>query len=270
MNDPGCEELLVAACEAGADLIGGCALYGQRSAWPDRAHLRDRAASSTSTSTSISISVSIHPRSRSRRRSAGRPTHDRLAAAASRSGMSPSCRRCRGRSSTPSPSGLADAGVAVTVLPSTDLFLMGRGHDAQRAARRRRRPTSCSSHGVTCSLSTNNVLNPFTPFGDCSLVRMANLYANIAQVGACRRHGPVPDMVTDAARQADEPADYGIAAGNPADLVVLDCEAPPRRSPNWRSRCWCSSAVQMTVSRPAATLMRPAPGRRIPLRLEIS
>ncbi len=43
-------------------------------------------------------------------------------------------------------------------------------------------------HGVNCSLSTNNVLNPFTPFGDCSLIRMANLYANICQVGAPRRH----------------------------------------------------------------------------------
>ena len=33
--------------------------------------------------------------------------------------------------------------------------------------------------GVNFSLSTNNVLNPFTPFGDCSLIRMANLYANV-------------------------------------------------------------------------------------------
>ena len=78
---------------------------------------------------------------------------------------------------------LADAGVAVTVLPATDLFLMGRDARPQRAARRHAAPTACSQHGVTCSLATNNVLNPFTPFGDCSLVRMANLYANIAQLG---------------------------------------------------------------------------------------
>ena len=38
-------------------------------------------------------------------------------------------------------------------------------------------------HGVNCNLSSNNVLNPFAPFGDCSLIRMANLYANICQVG---------------------------------------------------------------------------------------
>ena len=36
---------------------------------------------------------------------------------------------------------------------------------------------------MTCSLASNNVFNAFTPFGDCSLIRMANLYANIAQLG---------------------------------------------------------------------------------------
>ena len=33
-------------------------------------------------------------------------------------------------------------------------------------------------NGCNCSISTNNVLNPFTPFGDCSLIRMANMHAN--------------------------------------------------------------------------------------------
>src|SRR4029077_13846251 len=80
---------------------------------------------------------------------------------------------------------LADAGVAVTVLPATDLFLMGRDHD--HSIPRGVTPAhKLVEHGVTCSLSTNNVLNPFTPFGDCSLVRMANLYANVAQAGALR------------------------------------------------------------------------------------
>jgi cytosine deaminase len=78
---------------------------------------------------------------------------------------------------------MADAGVALTVLPSTDLYLMGRGaeHSAMRGVTRAHR---LLLHGVNCSLSTNNVLNPFTPFGDVSLIRAANLYANIAHVGA--------------------------------------------------------------------------------------
>src|SRR6185436_18337486 len=60
---------------------------------------------------------------------------------------------------------MADAGVALTVLPSTDLHLMGRHmeHSVMRGVT----PAHKLLHsGVNCSLSTNNVLNPFTPFGD--------------------------------------------------------------------------------------------------------
>ena len=78
---------------------------------------------------------------------------------------------------------MADAGVALTVLPSTDLYLMGR-HMPHTVMRGVTAAHKLLHAGVNCSLSTNNVLNPFTPFGDCSLIRMANLYANICQVGA--------------------------------------------------------------------------------------
>ena len=60
--------------------------------------------------------------------------------------------------------------MAVTELPSTDLNLMGRhlDHDIIRGVV----PVhKMLGHGVNCSLSSNNVLNPFTPFGDCSLIR---------------------------------------------------------------------------------------------------
>jgi cytosine deaminase len=61
---------------------------------------------------------------------------------------------------------LADAGVAVTVLPATDLFLMGR--DQEFDVRRGIVDANLLvEHGVNCSISTNNVLNPFTPYGDC-------------------------------------------------------------------------------------------------------
>src|SRR5262249_5058101 len=60
---------------------------------------------------------------------------------------------------------IADSGVAVTVLPATDLFLMGRGAD-HNVPRGVTRADILLKHGVTCSLATNNVLNAFTPFGD--------------------------------------------------------------------------------------------------------
>ena len=117
---------------------------------------------------------------------------------------------------------VAEVGVAVTVLPSTDLYLMGRhlDHDIIRGVV----PVhKMLRHGVNCSLSSNNVLNPFTPFGDCSLIRMANLYANICQVG--RRDDKVEcfEMVTRRSAQLLGLTDYGIEVGNAADCVVLDC-----------------------------------------------
>ena len=120
---------------------------------------------------------------------------------------------------------LADAGVAVTVLPSTDLFLMGadRDHDIVRGVAPVHRMIG---DGVNCALSTNNVLNPFTPFGDCSLVRMANLYANIGQIGTRSGMRDCVDMVTTRPARLLRLLDYGITAANPADIVVLDCESP--------------------------------------------
>ena len=119
---------------------------------------------------------------------------------------------------------LADAGVAVTVLPATDLYLMGRhqDHSIMRGVAPVHR---LLADGVNCSLSTNNVLNPFTPFGDCSLVRMANLYANICQVGDQDGLDECFEMVTARPARLMRLPDYGIEVGNPADLVVLDCES---------------------------------------------
>ena len=116
---------------------------------------------------------------------------------------------------------LADAGVAVTVLPSTDLYLMGRhqNHSVMRGVVPVHRMLR---HGVNCTLSSNNVLNPFTPFGDCSLIRMANLYANICQVGQIDDTIECFEMVTRRSAELLNLDDYGIAVGKSADLVVID------------------------------------------------
>ncbi len=120
---------------------------------------------------------------------------------------------------------LARAGVAVTILPSTDLHLMGRSHD--HAVPRGVVPAEpLRKAGVTCSISTNNVLNPFTPYGDGSLIRMANLYANVCHVSRPSDLAGCLDMITGAAARLMRLEDYGIAVGGPADLVCLDASNP--------------------------------------------
>jgi cytosine deaminase len=117
---------------------------------------------------------------------------------------------------------MADAGVALTVLPSTDLYLMGR-HMTQNVMRGVTPCHKLLQHGVNCSISTNNVLNPFTPFGDCSLMRMANLYANVCHVGAQSEMRECLHMITSRSAKLMNLRDYGVDVGRPADFVVLDC-----------------------------------------------
>ncbi|MGE3986855.1 amidohydrolase family protein [Pseudorhodoplanes sp.] len=156
---------------------------------------------------------------------------------------------------------LADSGVAVTTLPSTDLFLIGRDYDGN-VPRGVTPVHRLVERGVNCSISTNNVLNPFTPFGDCSLVRMANLYANVVQIG-----GRPADMELCLSLVTDRPArlmnlrDYGIAAGNPADIVVMDCADGASAIAELAQPLMVFRRGEMTVSRPAATLMRPGAGQ---------
>jgi len=120
---------------------------------------------------------------------------------------------------------LANSGIAVTVLPATDLFLMGR--DQVHSVRRGVADANfLIEHGVNCSLSSNNILNPATPYGDCSLVRMANLYANVLQLDRPGQLRECFRMLTDRSARLLNMEDYGLIPGRPADIVVIDAETP--------------------------------------------
>jgi cytosine/creatinine deaminase len=120
---------------------------------------------------------------------------------------------------------MADSGIAVTVLPATDLFLMGRDRD-HSVVRGVADANVLCDHGVNCSLSSNNVLNPATPYGDCSLIRMANLYANVLQVDRPARLRECFDMLTHRSARLMNLNDYGFAIGNPADIVIIEAQSP--------------------------------------------
>lgn len=137
---------------------------------------------------------------------------------------------------------LGEAGVALVVLPATDLFNAGR-HLEHSVMRGVTDAHTLMAHGTNCTRATNNVLNAFTPYGDCSLTRIANLYANVVQ-----RYGPTDlglcfEMITTRAAQALRLDAYGLAVGHAADLVVCGRRpSPPRLSPPVRCRWRGSSA----------------------------
>jgi cytosine/creatinine deaminase len=151
---------------------------------------------------------------------------------------------------------LADAGVNVTVLPATDLFLMGRTHN-HAVPRGVADANFLLERGVNCSLSTNNVMNPSTPYGDCSLIRLANLHANVLQVAMPHELCDCFEMITTRSARILNLADYGVAAGHPADLVVIDAASPDRAVAQVRHPVAAFKRGRQTMSWEPATLLQP-------------
>jgi cytosine deaminase len=139
---------------------------------------------------------------------------------------------------------LRDAGIAVTVLPATDLYLMGRERD----------------HAVVrCALSSNNILNAATPYGDCSLIRIANLHANILQIAAPAELRELFLMLTEHSAKLLNLRDYGLTPGNPADLVVIDAATPEQAVAEIRPPLAVWKHGRRTVIRHPPELLRPSP-----------
>ena len=152
---------------------------------------------------------------------------------------------------------LADAGVNVTVLPATDLFLMGRTHN-HAVPRGVADANFLLEHGVNCSLSTNNIMNPSTPYGDCSLIRLANLHANVLQVAMPHELCDCFEMITTRSARILSLAEYGVAVGHPADLVVIDAASPDQAVAQVRHPVAAFKRGRQTMSwEPAKLLQAP-------------
>jgi cytosine deaminase len=155
---------------------------------------------------------------------------------------------------------LAGAGVAVCILPSTDLYLMGRSatHAVPRGVVV---AEPLRALGVCCSVATNNVLNPFTPYGDGNLVRMANLYANVAHVGRPEDLAACLGMVTEDAARMMRIEGYGVEVGNAADLVLFDAVSPEGLVAEISRPVWGMKGGRVTFTDGRAMLHPPGQGR---------
>jgi cytosine deaminase len=253
LNDPGTEDLLVAACSAGAGLIGGCPYTDSD---PHGQIARIFALAETfDLDIDFHLDFDLDPTWMHLDEvcrltdASGRGGRVAVGHVTKLSALAPDALDAVARR-------LADAGVAVTVLPATDLFLMGRAH-SHNIPRGVALAHRLAAQGVTCSLATNNVLNPFTPFGDCSLIRMANLYANTAHAGTARELAVCFELVTASPARLMNLAAYGIAVGNPADVVVLDCADPAAAVAELAQPVLGLKRGRPTFTRPLPVLHRP-------------
>ena len=117
---------------------------------------------------------------------------------------------------------LAAARIGVIALPTTDLYLMGRGDgvNIRRGITPIRRLLDA---GVPVALATNNVRNPFTPIGTADLADLTFLTTVAAHMGTPSEMRMLLDTITVHPARMLRLPDYGLAPGCRANLLVWDC-----------------------------------------------
>jgi len=116
---------------------------------------------------------------------------------------------------------IRDAGIHVISLPATELHVKGRA-DVTRTWRGITRIGELREAGINVSISTNNIVNPFTPYGHPDLLRQALVTAMAAHLGNLDQLAWLPELITTNPARALGLEGYGLAEGCRADLVVLD------------------------------------------------
>jgi len=114
-----------------------------------------------------------------------------------------------------------EAGIHVISLPATELHVKGRA-DATRTWRGVTRIAELREAGINVSISTNNIVNPFTPYGHPDLLRQALVTAMAAHLGNLDQLAWLPELITTNPSRALGLEGYGLAPGCRADVVVLD------------------------------------------------
>jgi len=116
---------------------------------------------------------------------------------------------------------MAEAQINVMALPMTDLHLGGRNdeYNVRRAVTPIRKLRNA---GVNVCLASNNIRNPFTPYGNGDLMQVAMLAIPVAHLGGADDLHTVLPMITVNPAKALKIDNYGIFEGARASLVLLD------------------------------------------------
>jgi cytosine deaminase len=112
------------------------------------------------------------------------------------------------------------AGIHVISLPATEMHVKGRAD--KHSWRGVTRIEELRAAGVNVSISTNNIVNPFTPYGHPDLLRQALITAMAAHLGNLDQMAWLLDLITVNPAKALGLRDYGLAEGCRADLVILN------------------------------------------------
>ena len=119
-----------------------------------------------------------------------------------------------------------DADLQIITLPSCNMYLMGR-HDHQPIRRGITRVKEFLEAGVNISYASDNVRDPFRPFGNGDMLEEALITAQVAQMATATDLKTVFRMGTFNPARTLQLENYGLAEGCAADLVIFEAADVP-------------------------------------------
>lgn len=147
---------------------------------------------------------------------------------------------------------IAEAQLYAVTLPATNLYLQGRGDD--KAVRRGvTRVKELTAAGVKIATASDNIHDPFHPFGRGDMLHIALITAYGTHMGAPTELRQLLRMMTEIPAGLMGLQGYGIAVGNAADFVLVDARTPeelftmlPERRWIYRAGQWLKVAAPRT------------------------
>ncbi|MFC5452051.1 amidohydrolase family protein [Paenibacillus aestuarii] len=120
---------------------------------------------------------------------------------------------------------MAEAGLKAVSLPAVNLYLQGR-QDRFPVRRGVTRLREIWEAGIPIAVASDNIHDPFHPFGRGDLVQIALIGSYAAHMGKPADLRTLLRMITDVPASVLGLQGYGVSPGNPAHFAVVDAESP--------------------------------------------
>ncbi|HMT13510.1 MAG TPA: amidohydrolase family protein [Aestuariivirga sp.] len=155
---------------------------------------------------------------------------------------------------------MAEAQVSAIPNPLINIVIQGR-HDSYPKRRGQTRVPEMIAQGIRVGFGQDCVLDPWYPLGTADMLDVAFMGLHVAQMTSPQQMRHCFDMVTTENAAIMGLADYGLAVGKSADLVVLDA-GHPTEALRLRAERLCVVAKGKVISRRARNPAKLAiPGR---------
>ncbi|CAN7350072.1 amidohydrolase family protein [Paenibacillus sp. LjRoot56] len=116
---------------------------------------------------------------------------------------------------------MAEAKLKAVSLPAVNLYLQGR-HDSFPVRRGVTRLKQIHERGIPIAVASDNIHDPFHPFGRGDILQIALISSYAAHMGRPADLRTLLRMITEAPAKVLGLSAYGITEGYPANFVILD------------------------------------------------